>query len=145
MQMNKPGFLDAFLEKRPQDPDAEAPEQAAAAPDDATSGAELGDRDHDLEMRVIDMLRTIYDPEIPVDIYELGLIYQVEADGKGDVKVVMTLTTPHCPVAESLPGEVETKIRGVDGVNDVDVEVTWDPPWDQTMMSEAARLELGFL
>src|SRR5690606_19856571 len=123
------------------DPDAEAPEQAAAAPDDATSGAEPGDRDHDLEMRVIDMLRTIYDPEIPVDIYELGLIYQVEADGKGDVKVVMTLTTPHCPVAESLPGEVETKIRGVDGVNDVDVEVTWDPPWDQTMMSEAARLE----
>lgn len=145
MDMNKPGFLDAFLEKRPQNPDEEATDKAAAAPADAASGAEEGDRDHDLEMRVIDMLRTIYDPEIPVDIYELGLIYQVTADAKGDVKIVMTLTTPHCPVAESLPGEVETKVRGVEGVNDVDVEVTWDPPWDQTMMSEAARLELGFL
>lgn len=148
--MNKPGFLDAFLEKRPQnpdatDPDATDPDAPAADAQAAGSPAEAGDRDQELEMRVIDMLRTIYDPEIPVDIYELGLIYQVNADAKGDIKVVMTLTTPHCPVAESLPGEVETKIRGVDGVNDVDVEVTWDPPWDQTMMSEAARLELGFL
>lgn len=143
--MNKPGFLDAFLEKRPQNPDATDPDAPAADAQAAGSPAEAGDRDQELEMRVIDMLRTIYDPEIPVDIYELGLIYQVNADAKGDIKVVMTLTTPHCPVAESLPGEVETKIRGVDGVNDVDVEVTWDPPWDQTMMSEAARLELGFL
>lgn len=141
--MNKPGFLDAFLEKKPRNPDATDPEAPAAGSPGAA--AEAGDRDHELEMRVIDILRTIYDPEIPVDIYDLGLIYQVNADPKGDIKVVMTLTTPHCPVAESLPGEVETKIRGVEGVNDVDVEVTWDPPWDQTMMSEAARLELGLL
>lgn len=123
--MSKPEFLDSFLEKKPPPPD--------------------GDRDHDLELRVVDILKTIYDPEIPVDIYELGLVYSVIADARGDIKLVMTLTTPHCPVAESLPGEVETKVRGVEGVNDVDVEVTWDPPWDQTMMSEAARLELGFL
>src|SRR5690606_651005 len=139
-----------FLEKRPQnpdttDPDATDPDAPAADAQAAGSPAEAEDRDQELEMRVIDMLRTIYDPEIPVDIYELGLIYQVNADAKGDIKIVMTLTTPHCPVAESLPGEVETKIRGVEGVNDVDVEITWDPPWDQTMMSEAARLELGFL
>lgn len=123
--MSKPEFLDSFLEKKPPPQDE--------------------DRDHDLELRVVDALKTIYDPEIPVDIYELGLVYSVIADGKGDIKVVMTLTTPHCPVAESLPGEVEMKVRDVEGVNDVDVEVTWDPPWDQTMMSEAARLELGFL
>ncbi len=143
--MNKPGFLDAFLEKRPQDPDNPVADDAAQGPAESPSGDATEDRDQDLEMRVIDMLRTVHDPEIPVNIYELGLVYQVTADSRGDVKIVMTLTTPHCPVAESLPGEVETKVRGVQGVNDVNVEITWDPPWDQTMMSEAARLELGFL
>ena len=94
---------------------------------------------------VVDVLRSVYDPEIPVNIYELGLIYEVKVDPGNNVEVVMTLTSPACPVAESLPGEVEQKVRTVKGVNDVKVELTFDPPWDQDMMSEAARLELGFM
>lgn len=94
---------------------------------------------------VMDMLRSVYDPEIPVNIYELGLIYEVNVDPGNNVEVVMTLTSPACPVAESLPGEVEEKVRAVKGVNDVKVELTFDPPWDQDMMSEAAKLELGFM
>ncbi len=130
-------FLDAFLGKSDKD-------EAEAAPQSPPTLSE-DERDVDLEMRVADALRDIYDPEIPVNIYELGLIYELIADREGNVRVVMTLTTPHCPVAESMPGEVELKARDVAGVKDVKVEVVWDPPWDQTMMSEAARLELGFL
>jgi FeS assembly SUF system protein len=93
---------------------------------------------------VIAALKTCYDPEIPVDIYELGLVYGVEVAEAGAVKVKMTLTSPACPVAGSLPGEVQDKVRSVPGVASAEVELVWDPPWDKDMMSEAAKLELGF-
>jgi FeS assembly SUF system protein len=92
---------------------------------------------------VITMLKTVFDPEIPVDIYELGLIYAVEIEDDGKVKVEMTLTTPSCPSAQELPSQVEEAVRMVPGVRDVDVEVVWDPPWDQSRMSEDARLALN--
>ncbi|WP_417589633.1 iron-sulfur cluster assembly protein [Owenweeksia hongkongensis] len=95
--------------------------------------------------KVVDVLRTIYDPEIPVDIYELGLIYDVHVSDELDIKILMTLTSPNCPVAESLPEEVKEKARSVDEVNEVEVEITFDPPWTKDMMSEEAMLELGFL
>jgi FeS assembly SUF system protein len=95
-----------------------------------------------LEEAIVAALKTVYDPEIPVDIYELGLIYDVDVDGN-KVKVRMTLTSPACPVAGSLPGEVEQKVQGVPGVEQAEVELVWDPPWTPGMMSEAARLELG--
>lgn len=95
-----------------------------------------------LEERIIDQIKTIYDPEIPVDIYELGLIYEVIADHKGMVKLKMTLTSPACPVAESLPMEVQEKVLDVDGVEDVDLSVVFDPPWNKEMMSEEARFAL---
>lgn len=98
-----------------------------------------------IEERVIDIIRTVYDPEIPVDIYELGLIYEVKIDEDGKADVLMTLTSPSCPVAESLPLEVEEKVRSVEGVTQGKVELTFDPPWDKDMMSEAAMLELGFM
>jgi len=98
----------------------------------------------DLRQQVIEVLRTCYDPEIPVDIYELGLIYGIDVDPGGNVNVRMTLTSPACPVAGSLPPEVESKIKALQSVSDVRVEVVWDPPWNPTMMSEAARLTLGF-
>jgi FeS assembly SUF system protein len=94
---------------------------------------------------VVDVLRSIYDPEIPVDIYELGLIYDVQVSTNGDVKILMTLTSPNCPVAESLPEEVKQKAGTADLVNEVEVEITFDPPWTKDMMSEEAMLELGFL
>ena len=95
-----------------------------------------------LRDEVITILHGIYDPEIPVDIYELGLIYEVKVDDDANVHVLMTLTSPMCPVAESLPPEVEEKVARVEGVTKATVEVTWDPPWDPDMMSDAARLEL---
>ena len=98
-----------------------------------------------LEERIIDVLRTVYDPEIPVDIYELGLIYEVKVDEELNAKVLMTLTSPSCPVAESMPQEVEEKVRAVPGITSGKVELTFDPPWDKDMMSEAALLELGFM
>jgi FeS assembly SUF system protein len=97
-----------------------------------------------LEQRVYDVLKTCYDPEIPVNIVELGLIYEVKVSEGNDVHVKMTLTSPACPVAESLPPEVENKIRQLPDVNDAKVEITFDPPWDKEMMSEEAKLELGF-
>ena len=93
--------------------------------------------------RIVEALKTVYDPEIPVDIYELGLIYGVELDESGAAKIRMTLTTPMCPAAEELPPEVETKARGVAGVTSVVLDLVWDPPWSPAMMSEAAKLELG--
>jgi FeS assembly SUF system protein len=96
-----------------------------------------------LEERVIAALKTVYDPEIPVDIHELGLIYELKVTAEGAVAIKMTLTTPACPVAGSLPGEVERKVRGIPGVTDARVELVWDPPWDKGRMSEAARLQLG--
>ena len=95
--------------------------------------------------QVVGVLKTIFDPEIPVVIYELGLIYDVFVNEDADVKVLMTLTTPNCPVAETLPLEVEEKIKSIDMVNSAEVEITFDPPWTQDLMSEAAKLELGFL
>jgi len=99
----------------------------------------------ELKNKVVEMLQTIFDPEIPVNIYELGLIYEVEIMPINNVQVVMTLTAPSCPAAQSLPVEVDQKIRGIEGVNDVYVTVTWNPPWNKSMMSEAAQLELGML
>lgn len=97
----------------------------------------------ELYERVIETIKTCYDPEIPVDIYELGLIYEVKIIEGNDVHVKMTLTSPACPVAESLPLEVEQKIKSIPDVNDAKVELTFDPPWDKDMMSEEARMELG--
>jgi FeS assembly SUF system protein len=98
-----------------------------------------------LKQKVIDALHEVYDPEIPVDIYELGLIYAVDILPINNVQVVMTLTAPGCPAAQELPIEVEEKIRKIEDVNDVHVSVVWDPPWDKSMMSEAAQIELGFI
>jgi len=94
---------------------------------------------------VVEALKSIYDPEIPVDIYELGLIYDVAISDDGDAVVTMTLTTPHCPVAESMPGEVELTVLSVPGIRDAEVKLVWDPPWDPSKMSDEARLELGML
>ena len=94
---------------------------------------------------IVDALKEIYDPEIPVNIYELGLIYNVEVSPDGHAVVTMTLTTPHCPVAESMPAEVELRVGAVPGVGDVEVNLVWDPPWDPSKMSDEARLELGML
>jgi len=99
----------------------------------------------ELKAKVIEKLETIFDPEIPVNIYELGLIYEVEIMPINNVQIVMTLTAPGCPAAQSLPVEVDQKVREIEGVNDVYVSVTWDPPWNKSMMSEAAMLELGWL
>jgi FeS assembly SUF system protein len=141
---NAPAFEDP--------PAADAPAAAtesAAQEDPAPAAAD----DRPLEELIVDALRTIYDPEIPVNIYELGLIYDVAVpaeagEGAGEqgveVGIKMTLTSPHCPVAESLPGEVKRRVEGVAGVSRAEVEIVWDPAWNPDMMSEAAKLELGF-
>ena len=98
-----------------------------------------------LQEAVIEALKSIYDPEIPVDIYELGLIYDVAISEDGDAVVTMTLTTPHCPVAESMPGEVEMRVGAVPGAGSAEVNLVWDPPWDPQKMSDEAKLELGML
>ena len=108
---------------------------------DAPQGGPGGD----LQAAVVEVLKSIYDPEIPVDIYELGLIYDVAVSEDGDATITMTLTTPHCPVAESLPQEVELRAMSVPGIRDAEVKLVWDPPWDPTKMSDEARLELGML
>lgn len=100
---------------------------------------------NDLGEKIVRVLKTVYDPEIPVDIYELGLIYDVFVNDADEVKVLMTLTTPNCPVAETLPQEVEEKVKSLDEVKDAEVEITFDPPWSQDLMSEEAKLELGLL
>ena len=99
----------------------------------------------DLQASVVEALKSIYDPEIPVDIYELGLIYDVDISEDGDAVITMTLTTPHCPVAESMPQEVELRVLSVPGIRDAVVNLVWDPPWDPSKMSDEARLELGML
>jgi len=98
-----------------------------------------------LEQDIIHQLKTVYDPEIPVDIYELGLVYEIKIDEEANVYIKMTLTSPGCPVAGSLPGEVQERVKSLKDVNDVYVDLVWDPPWDKDMMSEEAKLELGFL
>lgn len=99
----------------------------------------------EIKDEAIQVLQGIFDPEIPVNIYELGLIYEVNVDPANNVQIVMTLTSPSCPVAESLPGEVESKLKAIEGVSDVKVELTFEPPWDMSLMSETAKLELGML
>lgn len=99
----------------------------------------------DLREKVINAIKTIYDPEIPVDVYELGLIYEITIYPVNNVHILMTLTSPSCPSAEVIPSEVKQKVEDIEGVNEVNVEITWDPPYSQDMMSEAAKLELGFL
>lgn len=145
--MSKTGFLHNFLNLGTKDDEEKMDKVAADSVDVAPDQAKTPDetRDRELEIRVADKLREIFDPEIPVNIYELGLVYDIRADRDGNVTIVMTLTTPHCPVAESMPSEVEMKARDVEGINDVKVDLVWDPPWDMTMMSEAARLELGMM
>ena len=98
-----------------------------------------------LRDQVVETIKTVYDPEIPVDIYELGLIYEINVYPVNNVFVLMTLTSPSCPAAEIIPDEVKTKLKSIEGVNEVEVEVTFDPPYTQDMMSEAAKLELGFM
>jgi len=115
-----------------------SPASAEAAPSPIAAAA-------DLEKKVVDVLKTCYDPEIPVNIYELGLIYKVDVAPGGSVRVTMTLTSPMCPVAGSLPPEVESKIRNVPGVTDAKVDVVWEPPWTPAMMSEAAKLQLNMM
>ena len=115
----------------------------AQQPKPAEPGA--GEPGGDLYEAVIDALKDIYDPEIPVNIYDLGLIYGVEITPDNHAKVTMTLTTPHCPVAESMPGEVELRVGSVPGIGDAEVSLVWDPPWDPGKMSDEARLELGML
>jgi len=122
----KRDYLEGFLSQAP-----------AAAAAEAPGG--------DLYEAVIEALKDIYDPEIPVNIYDLGLIYDVEITPDHHAKVKMTLTTPHCPVAESMPGEVELRIGAVPGIGDAEVELVWDPPWDPQKMSDEAKLELGML
>jgi FeS assembly SUF system protein len=112
---------------------AAPPAPAASVPEDGQT----------LEERVIAAAKTCYDPEIPVNIYELGLIYKLDVDASGDVQIKMTLTSPACPVAGQLPKDVQAKVAAVSGVKSVNVEVVWDPPWDKSMMSESAMLELG--
>ncbi len=136
------------------DPDAEAPTASdeprkrdylegflAKAP----AAGEVGGAGSDLQQAVVDALKEIYDPEIPVNIYDLGLIYGVEVDDEADVTVTMTLTTPHCPVAETMPGEVELRAASVPGIRDAEVDLVWDPPWGPDKMTDEARLELGML
>lgn len=122
----KRDYLEGFLAEKPQ-------------------GAAPGEPGGDIYEGVIAALKDIFDPEIPVNIYDLGLIYGVDVAEDGGVAVTMTLTTPHCPVAESMPGEVELRVGAVPGVRDCEVNLVWDPPWDPAKMSDEARLELGML
>ena len=122
----KRDYLEGFLQ-------AKAPEGEPEAPGG------------DLYEGVIEALKDIYDPEIPVNIYDLGLIYHVEITPEHHARIKMTLTTPHCPVAESMPGEVELRVGSVPGIGDAEVELVWDPPWDPQKMSDEAKLELGML
>ena len=98
-----------------------------------------------MEAEVIEALRSCFDPEIPVNIYEMGLIYDLKTNPEGVVSIQMTLTSPHCPAVQSLPAEIEGKVRGVSGVTDVKIDLVWDPPWDPSKISEAARLQLGMM
>ena len=119
---------------------------AEAAPaEDANGENAAGSPNEGLRNEVIAAISEIFDPEIPVNIYELGLIYDVHVGEEGKVDLVMTLTSPHCPVAEILPGQVKTRVELVEGVNEVELELTWEPPWTPENMSEAAKLELGFM
>ena len=135
------GFLAGFLAARDA---AEAPPETT----DTVVEQAIGERPENKEQltdQIVEALRQIYDPEIPVNIYDMGLIYEVDVKDDWSVDLVMTLTSPHCPVAETMPGEVEMKVNAVAGVNGVSLQLVWDPPWDMGKMSDEARLELGLL
>jgi FeS assembly SUF system protein len=132
-------FLNKFLEKKSTEEIEAASDDATEADDNVPLTAEM------VTERIVDALKEIFDPEIPVNIYELGLIYEVQVDDAFNATVIMTLTTPHCPVAESMPGEVELRVSSVKGVKGAEVKLVWDPPWDMSRMSDEARLELGLL
>ena len=106
---------------------------------------DINEKKNQLADAILQVLKTIYDPEIPVNIYDLGLIYEIKIDDDFNAHVLMTLTAPNCPVAESLPAEVKERVKGVAGIKDADVEITFDPPWTQDYLSEEAKLELGLL
>jgi FeS assembly SUF system protein len=128
------------------EPETRDPAAGGAAPAASpATGASPASSEGSLEDRVIGVLRDTFDPEIPVNIYDLGLVYSVEVDDKSAVHVRMTLTSPACPVAGTLPGEVERKIAALPDVTDADVQVVWDPPWDPSKLSDAARLQLGMM
>jgi len=135
-------FLDGFLNQRPQEKDENKSSETTLK-----SGGEpiTPEEKQSLQNLAAEKIREIFDPEIPVNIYELGLIYDIDINDYADAVVTMTLTSPHCPVAESMPGEVEMKVREVEGIGEVQVALVWEPPWDMSMMSEAARLEMGFM
>jgi FeS assembly SUF system protein len=138
-QMQNSYFLNKFLNKKKSEQDAEK------VSSDQTDDEIIDISKEDLQANVIEALREIYDPEIPVNIYEMGLIYAVDVDDANNVRVTMTLTTPHCPVAESMPGEVELRVKAVKGVKTSEVRLVWEPAWDMSRMSDEARLELGLL
>ena len=121
------------------------PMAEVTSPLDSTTTDSAKDGPNALEAQIVDALRTVYDPEIPVNIYEIGLIYNIDIDPSNSVNIRMTLTSPACPAAGTLPGEVEDKVRKVEGVCDVKVDIVWDPAWTPAMMSESAKLQLGML
>jgi FeS assembly SUF system protein len=123
----------------------EHPDPAANAANPAPAATTAEVTDDELKARVVEAISQVYDPEIPVNIYELGLIYRLEVARDGMVEIDMTLTSPACPVAGSLPGDVEIRVREVEGVNDVHIELVWEPPWSPEKMTEAAKLELGMM
>ena len=124
-------------------PEAPEPTETATLPAPETTAGDTPFDPTGIEEGVVEMLKTVFDPEIPVNIYELGLIYDLDIQEPGEVHIKMTLTSPMCPVAGSLPGEIQRKVASVPGVAAVDVELVWDPAWNPSMMSEAARLQLG--
>jgi len=135
-------FLDGFLNQRPEEND----EKKSSKPTSKSGGTPITHEEKQgLQHQAAEKIREIFDPEIPVNIYELGLIYDIDVNDYADIVVTMTLTSPHCPVAETMPGEVEYRVREVEGVGNVEVALVWEPPWDMSMMSEAARLEMGFM
>ncbi|MBO6576303.1 MAG: DUF59 domain-containing protein [Rhodothermales bacterium] len=134
---------EAVAEEVPPVSDVSTEEATAAASETPTAGSDLSDEE--LETNIVEMIKTVYDPEIPVNVYDLGLIYAIRINPDRTVNIRMTLTAPNCPAAGFLPGQVEQRVRTMDEVTDAEVELTFDPPYHPDMMSEEAKLELGFL
>ncbi len=138
-------FLDKFLDQKNESISSESKSDSSDGSDGSITATPAPATAEELQGNIVAALQEIYDPEIPVNIYELGLIYSIDVAADFSTRVTMTLTTPHCPVAESMPGEVELKVNSVNGVNGVQVDLVWEPPWEMSMMSDEARLELGLL
>ena len=136
--------LAGYMHPMPSEEAAHRPPEQAVAVENRSTAVPLGAMDRiAIYDKIIEVLHTCYDPEIPVDIYDLGLIYDVKVEESGEANVTMTLTAPNCPAAQSLPAEVKYKTEGVPGVTAANVEVVWEPPWDMSKMSDAAKLQLG--